>query len=447
MWQDRAQNGPFRVAGDFSTNSPGHWTEMQAAMSLDFSSARWSGPTELNTDGSVKKSGQTSGQITNDPPGEAKRNVHDMMSAAYAAIILDDTTTASTIVGEIVWHAQQSRLDYGNRTLWPYDFYYDLNPLFVMADWVRDLAVAYDVCRAMGVTTSAQRDTIEGWFYDLADLCEQALQGSLSGAFPNRKTNSYTARASWVDDTVSEHWRRFDGQILHAPRITGWYNNRRSAQAGFVGIAGLLTSNTTLIAEYKRYMREMVMFGHSIQGESNGLIPDTSRATDGFPQLGLAYATNGFGPTLMAMDALARQGDTELYDFSSSEGADIGSRGTNHLKSMEQVLDTYMKWVRRTWPAHYASSTRPHPESLTGDAFYRVHSRHTGNDREMINDAWWLLAANYYNRQDWSDTVLRVGHPQSPAYTTTYNSVGSITGARTDWRQRFLRSLDANPYT
>ena len=452
MWRDRAVNGPFRVSGDFQTNSPGHWNEMDNVRNQNFANARWSGPPFVDSGGKVLRSNENRPGTTtrvgtgNDPPGEAKRNAHDMMSAAYAAIVLNDTTTARKVVEEIVWHAQQDRLNYASRTRWPYDYYIDLNPMFVHCDWVRDFATAYDVCRAMGQATAAQQTTIEGWFTELGLLGENSVHGSFVQAFPNRKTGNYTSRASWVDDSTSGRWRRFDGQLLYSPGITNWYNNRRSAMAGMMGMAGLLADNATLIAEFKRYMREMVMFGHGIQGETQGLMPDTMRATDGFPQLGFAYALNGFGPTLMPMDALARQGDAELYEFSSSDGADIGSRGTKHLKTMEQVLDIYMRWVRRTWPAHYASGTRPHPENLTGDAFYRVHSRHTGNDREMINDSWWLIPANFYNRTDWQDTVLRVNHPQFPAYTSTYNGVGSIQGARTDWRQRFLRSRDANPY-
>jgi hypothetical protein len=45
--RDRMTNGPFRTAGDFSANSPGHWNEMAATMRLDFSSARWAGPQNL----------------------------------------------------------------------------------------------------------------------------------------------------------------------------------------------------------------------------------------------------------------------------------------------------------------------------------------------------------------------------------------------------------------
>ena len=62
-----------------------------------------------------------------------------------------------------------------------------------------------------------------------------------------------------------------------------------------------------------------------------------------------------------------------------------------------------------------------------------------------MNDANFLYAANYYNRSDWQDIILRVGMPSG--FTSLVQGVGNLSGWRADWRNRFLRSLDANPYT
>ena len=55
-----------------------------------------------------------------------------------------------------------------------------------------------------------------------------------------------------------------------------------------------------------------------------------------------------------------------------------------------------------------------------------------------------LLPANYYNRTDWQDAILRQGTPTG--FTNPPQNVGTISGWRSDWRHRFLRSIDTNPY-
>jgi hypothetical protein len=436
MWQDRRVNGPFRTGGDFSTNSPGHWTEMEAAMGLTpFQSARWSGPTNL-TSGRVNV--DTGG--SNDPEGSVRRMAHDMMSAAYAAITVGNTTVAQAIVAEIEWQATRTNLNFGSRTLYPFNYYDDNNPLFMYAVWVKDYVLAYAVCKAMGVTSS----TVEQWFLNLAELCEQIVHANLAAVFPNRKSDSYASRSSFVNSEITAHARYADGTIVYHPRIMRFYNNRRNNMAGYCGLVGVLLNNTYYKNEYKRFAREWLMFGHRITPD--GTATDPNRGKDTFPQLGFSYSLHGLETMVQAMDALARQGDTSVYDFSSSDGSTHTTWGTAHAKTMQQVLNTYIRWVTNFYPAQYTGDGSPPGTYVAGVAKYRIQSRalEGTNVREMVNDGHLLLAANYYNRPDWQDAILRVGTPTG--FTSTPQQQGNITGWRMDWRQRFLRSLDANPY-
>jgi hypothetical protein len=437
--RDRAANGPFRTAGDFSANSPGHWNEMAATMRLNFSAARWQGPPELNANGSVKNMHQLSSGLENDPPLATRRMAHDMMSAAYAAAITNDHAVAAAITKEIEYQATRPRLDYSNRTLWPFDFYNDVNPLFMHTVWIKDYVLAYDITKAMGHSSPI----VERWFLDLAEINEQIVHANLSRPFPNRKNNSYSARDSFVDSTLLSSTRTADGKAIEYPRIALFYNNRRSNQAGFYGLVGVVLNDTYHKEEFKRYMREWVMFGHRVTS-SDGLHGDVNRGSDSFPQLGLSYGLHAMESLIPAMDGLARQGDTSLYEFSSSEGAATPRGGTNHYKTMEGVLDTYIRWIKGSYPAQYTASGNPPPTSIAGSAYYRIQSRNTANGREMVNDASLLLPANYYNRTDWHDVIMRRGTPTG--FTANPQGVGSIDGWRTDWRHRFLRSLDTDPY-
>jgi hypothetical protein len=433
MWQHRSVNGPFRVAGDFSSNSPGHWNEMNACMSLNFSSARWNGPTDIDSSGRIVRGG-----LANDPPGEIKRMAHDMMSAAYAALITGNNAVAQAITAEIEYQATRTNLNYGNRTLWPFNYYNDLNPLFMHAVWVKDYVLAYDITRSMGYSSSI----VEQWFLNLAQLNEQIVHANLSAQLPNRKSNSYTSRGSAVTTEYFENHRLANGTLIGVPRIAFFYQNRRNNQAGLYGLVGALLNNTFYINEFKRYMREYVMFG-SILGTYGGY-GDHNRGSDSFPQLGLSYTMHGMESCLPAMDALARQGDTDLYDFSSTDGATTPKWATNYFKSMELVLDGVLKWVAQTWPPQYTGSGTPPSTGVAGNPYNLVASRNTADNREIINDANFLYAANYYNRADWQNIINRVGTPTG--FTSAVQGVGNISGWRCDWRNRFLRSLDANPH-
>jgi hypothetical protein len=438
MQQARRVSGPFRISGDFSTNSPGHWTEMNSAMGLSpFQSARWQGPTSLTSSGAVAVGG-----LTNDPPGNIRAMAHDMMSAAYAAANVGNTAVAQAIVAEIQYQATRTNLNYGNRTLWPFNYYNDINPMFMHCVWVKDYMLAYDVCRGMGYTSS----TVEQWFLNLAELAEDAVRRNMSGFFPNRSTNSYVSRSSFVDTDVNYGYsRRSDGSIIYYPRILRVMNNRRSNQAGLFGMAGVMFNNTYYKNEFKRYMREWLMFGHRTT-TLDGANGEPDRGSDSFPQRGINYSFHSLETLAHGMDGLARQGDTSVYDFSSSDGSKHPTWGTAHFKTMEDVLGNHIKWITNSFPAQYTGSGDPPPTSIVGDPKFRIQTRgYDGTtNREICNDGHLLLAANYYNRPDWQAAILRQGTPTG--FTSIPQGSGSIGGWRADWRQRFLRDISTNPY-
>ena len=433
LWQDRAVNGPFRVAGDFSPNSPGHWSEMAAAMSLNFSSQRWEGPSNIESDGSVALDTDS-----NSPPNSHASMVLDMYSAALAARTVGDVSVMRRIITEIEYQATRPTLDYGSRTLWPFNKYNDLSPLFKNAAVVRDFVLAYDMCRSMGETSSVA----EQWFLDMAELCEQIIHANLAGVFPNRKSDSYVSRASFVNgDHSFESHRLANGTIIRFPRVMRFYNNRRSNLAGTVGIVGALMENQFYIDEFKRYMRELVMFG--TRTGTYGGWGDYNRGRGDFPQLGLHYGMHGMEGILPAMEAIARQGDTSLYEFSSSDGSVDATWGTAQLKTMEEALDQYLKWVAQTWPAQYTDGGSSTSSAIAGDPFYLVQSLNTGNGRALVNDGHFMYAALYYNRADWADIINRVGTPTG--FTSSVQATWAWTGWRQDRRNRFTRSLSARP--
>ena len=438
MWQDRSVNGPFRVAGDFSANSPGHWSEMVNDANADWTTGRWTGPQELNTNGSVKKLGETSSQTANDPPTATQRMSHRLPGAAHVAIVNNNTALAQNIVNEIRWYSQQSRLDFHNRTLYPNGHFADLNPLFMMTIWVLPFVIAYDACRVL-VPPDAE---VENWFLGLADTCHGNM-GHLGNVFPNRGSDNYTSRSSFVNTDLQASTRLANGNIVEHLRISRFYNNRMSDMAALQGLVGVLVNNDFHVAWAKRYIREYVMFANRTTA-NQWTSGDHNRGSTRFPQLGFSYDMGAFARMMPFIEALARTGDTSLYDFSSSEGSAHPTWGTNHFKTMKQIIEQRINTVDQTISAQYTDSSAPPSSSVAGDEFYRIKSRRSNDNREIVTDGMLICAAAYYNEPSWVDVINRVGTPTG--FTNPPGDSGAPSGWMVDFRSRFLRSISSSPF-
>ena len=429
MWQDRAQNGPFRVAGDFSTNSPGHWTEIAAAAAADWASGRWDGPPNLDGDGAVAAT--VSG---NDAPNEAFRTTSDIYAGAIFAVTMNRSDIANKVMTELVWHAGRSRLNFANQTTWPRDGRYNDNAVLFNTSglWMADLMMAYELVR----TVIGPNSTVINWMEQFGLLVAANLNVSLQNQFPNRLQHSWTSRASWINQDVRSPYVTAAGVAMPQPRINQWYNNRRIYQGGAIAIAAAMTGNPTLRNHATVFAKEWVMFGNRYDG-LNGYAGDANRGSDTFPQRGLAYEFQSLNAILVGVDMLARSGDTEIYDFSSSEGAATPEGGSNHYKSFEDVLDSKIKWVAQTWPAAY--------RGRAGVADDRIISRNTRTGNEIVSEGYILSAAAYFGRTDWHDAIMRLGTPTQ--FTSNVTPSGPVSGWRVDGRYRFLRSFDASPWS
>ena len=135
---------------------------------------------------------------------------------------------------------------------------------------------------------------------------------------------------------------------------------------------------------------------------------------------------------------------TFFDDFSSSEGSAHPTWGSNHFKTMKQVIEQRIKTVDQTIAAQYTDSSAPPSSSVAGDETFRIKSRHTGTNREIITDGMFICAAAYYNEPSWVDVINRVGTPTE--FTDPPQGAGAPTGWKVDFRSRFLRSIGSSPH-
>ncbi len=445
--KQRAASGPFRASGDFRTGSPGHWQQMDALRSMSFSEHRWDGPQHVDSQGRVLELHGllarfgSAGQTMNDPPNgrnpdmrPTRRHINQIKDCSYACAIAEDPGPLSGVMAELVWYATRPRLDFTNRTRWPHARHHrDRNPLFITSSWVRDMVMAYDICRAMDVGTTSQRQTVEKWFADLAHYNRWVLHDDCSGGgWHNRRRTDLTEAQRWPQpggwrQDLRQYTRTANGAWVQWRRAAMIFNNRRCHQAGYMGLVGVLLGDQALVADFKVFVHEWLMFGHQAAGYRG----DWNRGSSGDPQLQLSYAFRGLDGLLPAMDALARTGDTSLYDLVSSHGIS-SQHGTAVRKSMQDVLQTYVNYITGARAEFWSSVSERN----------RIKTR-TAVGNELVHDAALLLAANYYGRQDWYQAVMRIG---TPSGFGSPRVVGGAPGWASDWRHRFLRSMTADNY-
>src|SRR5690606_12641935 len=122
--------------------------------------------------------------------------------------------------------------------------------------------------------------------------------------------------------------------IVNLPR---YYNNRKGAFAQLIGIIGAGLNDVELIHHAKVYFKEWILFSVYPSGETG----ENERNGDyGVPQQGSKfYGLLNVGAYAYIAEALARKGDFELYQYSTSDGR-CGTQGGP--KSFRLVVDTHV---------------------------------------------------------------------------------------------------------
>jgi hypothetical protein len=418
VWRQRAVSGPFRVAGDHSTNSPGDWTRIvgQAADHVTNLAVGYYAPTSTPPLGTSFASYQKYGRW--------------VRSAAFLNLVrhpAEDTSAYRNAVKTRLL-TQASLVDFSNRGIWPLRFYIEQNPSFEIAEWLLNHLHAYDYLRAyeleVGNTlfTKAERATLLLWFYNGADYWHND---------PYRSWNSLWGIARWdtpptyatldfnhgTGPTVYLH----DGaQTYSQPSFSRHYNNRRAQLVRFPAAAGVLLAREGfsppsgadpgrsvqfLRDQGRLFVEEYVKFSHSPAPSWWG---DGNRWTEPNPHLGWAYAGAVIGALVQIADTEARVGNPAIYGFSTTYGQ-AGSQ-TATPKSLRTVIEDYQSYVREE-RALFGSNV------LTNDTFYYRITTRAGVNRPRVRDACVAQATRWYDDPLMAATALRqvAGSPSWPA--------------------------------
>lgn len=417
IWKQRTTSGPYlddwnRIlanANAFRTNPSGKWLGNQA-------NDAWVGDQvkACNRLPTVYPGG-TSSSCAGD---NGRRLADKIRDAGFVYLITGDKSYRDPVVALLLAQIAEAGTDFSNTSRWP-TTYVNQDKDFHISIWLRKMAYAYSYVR--GSMTAQQQSQIDDWFNNAATWLNQMIHNSAgrSSRWPNRLQDDYSGTPTTSScSTCGTGLTHFGGYTVNGFGYA-WDNKAANHNAAVAAI-GSITGDTVIKDRAKRFVKEWLKYNVG----ADGTIWDQIRWQAGNAQSGWNYAATTLGSIITAADHIARTGDKELYDYSTSVGLHWSAGGPKTLlKVIQRYANIALDNVRI-----YASTT------ATTDASKKIDP--DGNSPEptsrYVHDVAFVQANIYYN-----DAVIIRSYtramPSSPAnggYDAWGGDWGNLPGAR-----------------
>jgi hypothetical protein len=379
IWKQRAKNGPYKKAGDVRPNSPGDWERILAnanSFRSNPSQERWNGYTGA-------------GCMTESQSGPGLNGGTKLRDAAFAYLLTTDTTYFNAVRNELLTQTALSGVNFGNTTKFSRASGClsgtSGQKIQQINAWVQQLTIGYDYIRSS--LTSAQRATLDAWFLNAGNFLAGYHIANAIEKFPNRNNDDYSNKINPGNCANGVRYSTVNPFSAASCRYEwqGAWSNLPLSHARTSGTIGVMLNNATLINDAKRFMREWLMFMIYPDGSSGEL--DRWKSTH--PNHGIAYVGSTINHFITFADALARSGDTSLYDFSTSSGAGSPINTSGGPKNILKVITTYLQMRDHTIIRYAASSAGAQTTNAIMDG--------VSSDTHSIADVWIAQANHYFN--------------------------------------------------
>ena len=404
VWQDRAANGPYKTAGDVSTNSPGDWDRIQSNADDVGTETTWSGQSSASSWPGSPVPGRTRGEKLTD--------------AGIIYLITGTTSYRTSVRDLLISQAGVTGTDFSDATRWDTDAWY-FDQVWELAHWFTKLLYAYDYIRAD--ITAGDRTTLDGWFTDAATWFQVRLDAELANQFPNRESDDYATGAPGACE--GSNIPIYYGGPIRCGNFHYRWENTLLHGATFYGQLGVMLDNTTFINSAKRVFKEWIRFNIFSTNSSIELErwADYS-GTPQLPNLGWSYEGLMIGEMMVIADALARNGDTELYDYSTSLGmANVTAAGGP--KSLLGIITRHMQYMDHTVTVYGTDN----PARQTAD--YIIDSVDQAFSGAAFVEDTDLCMANMYYKDSYIQSAYLRTASGAPAYPASPD-----TGGYAAWR-------------
>ena len=401
VWKQRAQSGPYRVAGDAQINSPGDWTRIlnnaNAFRAAGNTSETWGG----QPGGSCWSNDSSSPALPGVSRGEMLRDT------AFRFLVLGNTADRDAALAGLLDQAAQPGTNWSDTSRWNNNdgCLYNDAWMWHMELWFGKLLVAYDYIRH--AISSADRATLDNWFTGHARLVGKNLTDSqLASRFVDRYADNYSMRyTNCVSATPI-----YVGGPTHCDFSEGW-NNRNGQGVRNMAMIGVMTNNATFKASAKRYFQEWLRFAvwpDGTEGQMHRATADNFPTT--MPGQGYHYSSLMIGSMITIADVFARSGDTSLYEYSTSLGDPAGAFiPAGGPKSLLTVMTKFMHHLDHTVVRYTAGHN--------GQSDFIIDSNDDSTGERKNGDNYLAHGNLYYKSAYIKSAYLRTA-PGKNGYTT-----------------------------
>jgi hypothetical protein len=442
----QASTGPFLRQGDFVGGSPGEMTRV-ANNATRFVAKGESkiNPTNAEglrpTHGTIARDAAFVNLLQPSAPMLARVRLHLLAQVDEPANDFSNTLCLRQLDGSVrdAWYAE--------------------------ANWLSRFTSTYDMARA-GLA-DADKVRIENFIRRNAYFLAAQLDYGFNYVFPARAQGNYATRAGAASASTADASflsQRLDTngdcqvntadspqpQWVHAytrsdgssgPRLSllsQWYNNRKSASALAIGMAGILLNDGELATRAKRYFMEWLAYSVYPDGSEGEYARNGDYCIAG---QGVVYAASNIQGAVLLGDMLARRGDRGLIGFSTRDGLH-GTEVANPqapAKSLATVVATHLQLAngQRNWYPYRGSLATGLPSPVAHLGRMDVRFNGTGGLTDNYHQLGLLLGAKHFPTLPVRGLVLRdravtnLGWPGSSGNAVA-TGFGSWVGAWTD---------------
>ena len=320
--------------------------------------------------------------------------------AAFYALVAQDDAVKVLVRAYLL--TQASKIDFQDRTRWCLGVF-NREHLFDVAQAVMRLLYAMNYLEILdpGVFTARERTTLRNWFNGLAEVQYEASSRNNAAFWSGRLQGDYTPSSVW-QPTATGLIPYYGGAPMPVSLLG--YNNRFLSANSYLGIAGVYLGNQQYVDESKLVIKEFLMFGV----HPAGYLGDfdrwwTNQGT--LPDLGWKYAAATLTDAISVADVLARNGDTEPYEYTTADGMN-GTEG--RPKNLLFAIRSMLHYEDNTFDRYGTDQA-----AFAGNPAYRIDGRNITPGAPQAFSSGGLIPANLYYKDDYTKEVYTRTAPGS----------------------------------
>ena len=398
VWDNRRLNGPFKAHWDTRI-----YPNAQLFLKGTKDASPWPGQTKQSCWGNA---------VDNHPDIDGPRGMW-ANSAGFVYRVLSFAGEKNTdqfldkVQSYLLSHTEVSGLDFSDRKRWCISSLQKQGAVHFLAAWLRRLAITYSWIK--NDLEKADQKRFENWLNRAGNYIVGHNEWHISKSFSNRYNDEYLCDGKYCPGQASDPEILYSGGPRHY-QIHDTWNNRAAAVASAAGIIGIITNDADLRNKGKRFFEESLRYSVWPDGTYVDIIRTSPGATNAF-----SYPMLYLGSMCSLADALARSGDTSLYEYSTSAGmAGTESVAGQQEKSIRSVIKHLAGQVDGTI-VKYGTNKDHIPDNI-------INTTNTGGYGDgTIADVFFAQSNIYYRNAYITSIYSRTapGAPPRPQYTSS----------------------------